>query len=147
MAKQLNSYIDSEEFSNVNQSAYRRLHSTETALLKIQSDLAALMDYGKVAALSAAFDTVDHNILFNCPKHWFGVDGIVFRWIKSYLSNPQTKVKIGNSFSDAFSLPYGVPQGLVFCPLLLTLYTTPSVISFPVYMSPTIYMQMTPKYI
>ena len=75
--------------------------------------------------LSAAFDTVDHNILFNCLKNWFGVDGTVLRWIKSYLSNHRQKVKIGNSFSDAFSLPYRAPQGSVLGPLLFTLYTTP----------------------
>ena len=51
------------------------------------------------------------------------------------------KVKLGNSFSDAFSFHY------ILGPLLFTLYTTPSVISFPVSMSPTIYMPMTPKYI
>ena len=45
--------------------------------------------------------------------------------IKSYLSNHKQKVKLGNSFSDAFSLPYGVPQGYVLGPLLFTLYTTP----------------------
>ena len=46
-------------------------------------------------------------------------------WIKSYLTNRRQKVKLGNSFSDAFSLPYGVPQGSVLDPLLFTLYTTP----------------------
>ena len=70
VAKQLNNYIDSEGLSNVNQSAYRRLHSTESALLKIQNDIAALMDTGKAVALtlldlSVAFDTIDHDILFN----------------------------------------------------------------------------------
>ena len=130
VAKQLNNYIDSEGLSNVNQSTYRRLHSTESALLKIQNDIAASMDSGKAVALtlldlSAAFDTIDHGILFNSLRDWFGVDGIVLRWIKSYLSNRKQKVKLGNSFSDAFSLPYGVPRGSVLGPLLFTLYTTP----------------------
>ena len=80
VAKQLNNYIDSEGLSNVNQSAYRRLHSTETALLKIQNDIAASLDSGKAVALtlldlSAAFDTIDHDILFNSLRDWFGVDG------------------------------------------------------------------------
>ena len=45
-------------------------------------------------------------------------------WIKSYLTNCRQKVKLGNSFSDAFSLLYGVPQGSVLGPLFFTLYTT-----------------------
>ena len=130
VANQLNSYINKEGLSNLNQSAYKRLHSTETALLKIQNDIAASMDLGKADALtlldlSAAFDTIDHTILFNCLRDWFGVDGTVLMWIKSYLTNHRQKVKLGNSFSDAFSLPYGVPQGSVLGPLLFTLYTTP----------------------
>ena len=130
VAKQLNNYIDSEGLSNVNQSAYRRLHSTESALLKIQNDIAASMDSGKVVVLtfldlSSAFDTIDHDILFNSLREWFGVDGTVLRWIKSYLSNCKQKVKLVKSFSDASSLPYGVSQGSVLGPLLFTLYTTP----------------------
>ena len=130
VAKQLNNYINSEGLSNVNQSTYRRLHSTESALLKIQNDTAASMDSGKAVALtlpdlSVAFDTINHDILFNSLRDWFGVDGTVLRWIKSYLSNRKQKVKQGNSFSDAFSLPYGVPQGSLLGPLHFSLYTTP----------------------
>ena len=88
------------------------------------------MDLGKAVALtlldlSAAFDTIDHTILFNCLRDWFGMDGTVLMWIKSYLKNCRQKVKLGHSFLDAFSLPYGVPQGSVLGPLLFTLYTTP----------------------
>ena len=126
MAKQLNSYHDSEGFSNVKQSACRKLHSKGTALLKIQKDIAASMYSGKAVALnlldlSVAFDTIDHIILFNYHRDWFGVDRTVFRWIKSYLSNHKQKVKLGNSFSDAFSLLYGVPQGSVLSPLCFNL--------------------------
>ena len=129
MANQLNSYINKEGLSNFNQSAYKRLHSTEIALLKIQNDVGASVDSGKAVALtfldlSAAFDAIDHNILFNCLGDWFGLDGTVLMWIKSYLTNCRQKVKLGNSFSDAFSLPNDVPQGSVLGPLLFTLYTT-----------------------
>ena len=75
--------------------------------------------------LSAVFNTINHTILFNCLRDWFVVDGTALRWIKSYFTNQKQKVKLGNSFSDAFSLPYGVPQGSVLGPLLFTLYTTP----------------------
>ena len=52
------------------QSAYRAGHSTETALVKVQSDILLNMDQQKVTQLalidlSSAFDTVDHDILFN----------------------------------------------------------------------------------
>ena len=99
-------------------------------LLKIQNDIAALMDSGKAIALSlldlsAAFDTIDHSILFKCLRDWFGADGTVLRWIKSYLTSCKQKVKLGNSFSDAFSLSFGVPQDSVLGPLLFTLCTNP----------------------
>ena len=50
------------------QSAYRKFHSTETALLKVQSDILQSLDKGNVTVLvmldlSAAFDTIDHHIL------------------------------------------------------------------------------------
>ena len=56
--------LDSNLYSSV-QSAYRERHSTETALLKVQSDILTALDSGSEAVLlmlnlSAAFDTIDH---------------------------------------------------------------------------------------
>ena len=52
----------------------------------------------------------------------FRTTGTVLSWIKSYLSNRKQKIKIGDSFSEAVILPFGVPQGSVLGPLLFTLY-------------------------
>ena len=75
--------------------------------------------------LSAAFDTIDHSLLYDCLHDWFGLDGTVLSWTKLYLSNRKQKIKIGDSFSEAVILPFRVPQGSVLGPLLFTLYTSP----------------------
>ena len=89
MAKQLNEFILLKGLFNVNQSAYESSHSTETALLKIQNNMAPLVDSIKTVSitlldLSAAFDMIDHSLLYDCLHDWFGLDGTVLLWIKSY---------------------------------------------------------------
>lgn len=79
------------------QSAYRKNHSTETALLKIVNDLLLSVD-GKNAAIlalldqSAAFDTVDHSILIDRLSARFGVSGLALNWVRSYLENRSRSV-------------------------------------------------------
>ena len=82
VARQINEYIAHEGIFNENQSAYRVFHSTETALLKIQNDIATSMDKGAAVGLvlldlSAAFDTTDHSILSNCLQYWYGIYRVV----------------------------------------------------------------------
>ena len=59
------------------QSAYREDHSTETALLKVKTDLLKALDNQEISCLilldlSAAFDTVSHKLLLNRLKYRFG---------------------------------------------------------------------------
>ena len=75
--------------------------------------------------LSAAFDTIDHNILLGYLKSWFGLGGTVLKWFVSYLSDRCQTIKIGSTLSELSKLIYGVPQGSVLGPLLFSLYTTP----------------------
>ena len=85
------------------QSAYRANHSTETALLRVFNDILRSMDQQKVTILvlldlSAAFDTVDHNILLHRLHTRFGISGTALDWFKDYLSNRRQRVSVNGSY-------------------------------------------------
>jgi len=50
--------------------------------------------------LSAAFDTIDHNILITRLSSWFGIHGSVLSWFKSYLSSRPFRDKYDNNLSS-----------------------------------------------
>ena len=112
------------------QSAYRKFHSTETALLRIHNDLITANNQQKVSALilldlSAAFDTIDHNILLTRLSSTFGISGTALTLLTSYLHDRTQSVVIGSSSSSPSPVTTGVPQGSVLGPLLFSLYTSP----------------------
>ena len=90
-------------------------HSTESALLKVKSDLLHVMDNQEVTCLvlldlSVAFDTVDHDLLLNQLHFRYGFDGTILNWISNYLRSRTQKVLIGdNTFSKPTQLKCGVP--------------------------------------
>ena len=114
---------------NPNQSAYckqSKHHSTETALLYIHDHLINAIGSQKLSCLcldlSAAFDTIDHNILITRLSSWFGIQGSVLNWFESYLIPHSFRVK---DFSSEHISSCGVLQGSVLGPLLFVMYTTP----------------------
>ena len=130
VANQIKSHMQNSGMTNTYQSAYKAGHSTETALLYIQNDILSAQDRGELTALalldlSAAFDTIDHNLLLGRLTEWFGIDGVVLQWVRSYLTGRSQLVKIDGELSTPQLLLCGVPQGSVLGPLLFTMYTTP----------------------
>ena len=130
VSNRLQAHINSNKLNNSMQSAYRKFHSTETALLRVHNDISVSLDKGHVTALtlldmSAAFDTFDHNTLTNRLAECYGVSGMVLAWFKSYFCGRHQQIKIDKSFSDSSLLEHGVPQGSVLGPLLFSLYTAP----------------------
>src|SRR5271163_4002692 len=72
------------------QSAYRKHHSTETALLKILDDLYRIIDDRRSAILvgldlSATFETIEHDILLKCLETVFGITESALQWFGTYL--------------------------------------------------------------
>ena len=75
--------------------------------------------------LSAAFKTIDHDILIKRLHDNLGLSRTALAWMNSYLRGRSQSVVINGTKSEPADLQYGVPQGSVLGPILFTIYTSP----------------------
>ena len=72
--------------------------------------------------LSKAFDTVNHDILFDKLNH-YGIRGLALEWVKSYFSERTQFVEFNNVRIYApQGISCGLPQGSILGPLFFILY-------------------------
>ena len=89
VSKRIEEYLQENNLLDVNQSAYRKYHSTETTMIKIHNDILNHLDKGCFVLLvsldiSAGFDTVNHSQLIDCFRNEFGIKGNALQWLISY---------------------------------------------------------------
>ena len=75
--------------------------------------------------LSAAFDTIDHQILVHILEHSLGITDSALALMKSYPDGRQQCVQIEGAISEFAELAWGVPQGPSLGPLKLCIYMVP----------------------
>src|SRR6218665_1768349 len=86
VATQLAHYRDINNLFPIYQSGFRKGHSTETLLVRLLSDIYGAIDKSEVTLLalfdaSAAFDTVDHQILLQRLSISFALSGNILGWL------------------------------------------------------------------
>lgn len=102
--------------------------STETAPLKVHNVILNMNNQRVILLvlldLSAAFDTVDHQVLLKRLESSFGISGTALRWFKSYLAGRSQRICFESCYSKKCDLPHGAPQGSCLDPLLFTIYAS-----------------------
>ena len=125
---QLSHYLAANNLFPKYQSGFRKYHSTETAILRVLSDIYSAIDQDQVSLLalldvSAEFDTVDHGILLERLSTSYGLTGTAFAWLESYITGRVQVIHVGGRQSSPAMVHFGVPQGSVLGPVLYVLYT------------------------
>ena len=109
VARCLLDHITANTLLERHQSAYKSHYSTETALVMVQYDILGALDrrYGVILVLldmSAAFDTVNHEILLSRLEHRYGMAGSMLASMRSYITPSPTGRNIGVIFDTEMSM-------------------------------------------
>ena len=118
---QIIDYLESHSFISMDQSAYLKMHSTQTCLHRVIDDWLEHINDGELTGaylldISKCFDSINQIILLK-KLQMYGIIGTEFDWFSSYLSGRKQFVNFNNETSESCEITCGVPQGPVLGPI------------------------------
>ena len=125
--EQLNKHMETEHLWNRDHHAYKRNHSTATALSQLTDIIYEAAEEKQIAVAmsldeSAAFDMISHNMILEKLK-LYKCHSTTIAWFQSYLTFRSQYVAIGGHKSNLTPVLGGVPQGSIIGPTLFNVFT------------------------
>ena len=124
--KHVMAFFERYNLFHSSQSAFRKNHSCETAILNLTEKMYTSCNNGNLTAaafidFSKAFDLINHSKLLKKLEH-YGISEESIPLFASYLTDRTQTVCISNKQSKSLHLHHGIPQGSILGPLLFTIY-------------------------
>ena len=120
-------HVTAQNLLSEKQSGYRPHHSTQLQLVHLTHNIDKALDRGGdftaiYLDITKYFDKIWHSgLLYKCRNNFHITDKIL-DWLKSYLTDRQHRVRLGDTYSNIRTINVGCPQGSILGPLLAILY-------------------------
>ena len=126
IASRLTDFLNNRNFLYSFQYGFRKGSGTELALVEISNMIYNALDGQRFVGalfldLQKAFDCIDHELLLD-KLYCYGIRGVPFNLLKSYLTNRKQYVTINGISGNVLDIECGVPQGSVLGPLLFNIF-------------------------